>query len=310
MKTASIYITATITFLSLACTKAQPMCTEAPSGIWMVDELASPDDAIIRQRLAMKLEKIDFDKIEFVQVVQFYRDVTGTNIVLDWDALTQAGADDHTDMTITMSLHNATFGDSLKCVLAKLKLSSPVVYYVEGGAIQITTKEKFDKEAAIHTITRVYDISDFAFHKPISKEDWDHVVTKLRQELQKPGSTPAMYGMPSDWFGALRYYYQSQSLGELQGLIKSYIEPMSWTPTGEVGAITIYDGKLIVRHLPEVHDKIAVLLAALHGQTARADLPPSEVQPVILPRRVQPPTSRPGSAATSRPASNPSVNSD
>ncbi len=108
-----------------------------------------------------RLPEINFNGQEFADVVDFLRDVSGSNIFVNWRALESAGV--MKDAPITAHVKDMRFSDAMDTILADAgKKSVPLVAFVEDGCINITTRDDRDHGRAY----RRYDVADLISDKP------------------------------------------------------------------------------------------------------------------------------------------------
>ena len=110
----------------------------------------------------------DDTRVEFVetplhQVIEFFKDQHGVNIVLDAGALADVGIGD--DVPITRSLQGITLRSSLRLLLSDLELT----YLVQHEVLLITTIEVADArmETHIYSLHRLGDVDSEAFARVI-----------------------------------------------------------------------------------------------------------------------------------------------
>jgi hypothetical protein len=83
------------------------------------------------------------------------RDVTETNIVVNWGNLKEAGVE--RNAPVTVKLRNVKFSTTIRGILDSAQQGNKkLTYLVEGGTISIATAEELMK----HTATRIYDVRD------------------------------------------------------------------------------------------------------------------------------------------------------
>jgi hypothetical protein len=110
--------------------------------------------------------------------VEFLRDVTSTNLFVNWKALEAAGVDRNT--VVTARLRDVKFAKALKTILndaggGTVKLN----YEVDDGVITISTEEDLSRNVN----TRVYDIRDL-----IVQPDDGPPTEFAGAETEKPGA--------------------------------------------------------------------------------------------------------------------------
>ena len=84
------------------------------------------------------LPEVAFDNAELSDVVDFFRDVTGANIRVDWRSLEAANV--HPKSHITLKLRNRKFVDGLQDVLDAAGGNEELVFFVSNGVLFITTR--------------------------------------------------------------------------------------------------------------------------------------------------------------------------
>jgi len=102
------------------------------------------------QRQLTRPVSIDFDNAPLSDVVDFLRNFTGVNIVLDNRAMEDVGVTP--DTTVTLKLNEVSLKSTLKLLLGQLELA----YLIRNEVILITTSEK----AGGDLVTRVYPVAD------------------------------------------------------------------------------------------------------------------------------------------------------
>jgi len=107
-----------------------------------------------RAKLREIRPKLNFSRVRLDTVIDFYRDVTGLNVVLNWHALVAAGIDRSTAVSFTLS--NVSNERALKEILSAAGGVAPLGYIVTDGIVRISTAEDL---GGITTI-RVYDVAD------------------------------------------------------------------------------------------------------------------------------------------------------
>ena len=229
------------------------------------DAAESPADAEIRQRLKQVVPKLDFDNIEFNDVVQFLRDVSGANIYVNWSALQAAGIDKTS--AVNVHLRNVMLEKALRLILADVSAALPedarLGYVVDEGVLAVSTRSDLARNPKV----RVYDIRDLLIQiRDFERSgDDDDTTTDDDDDLFGGGGDDDDDNDNDNEDGELT---QEELATNLIDLIKETIDPNSWRPTGEVGAIRHYNGQLIVTQTPENHMAVLDLLNQLREARA------------------------------------------
>lgn len=173
-----------------------------------------------------KLPEIRFDQTELTKVVDFLRDVTGTNIFVNWRALETAGIDK--ESKVTLQLRSVSFGQALKSILRDVGGGAVRLdYVVEDNVLVITTEE----DAASDTETQFYDVSDLL--------------------LSSAGD-------------ALTGKERTERVDSLISVIQDTAARDSWRDNGgSVGSVREFNNKLIISQTTRAHQQIQDLLTRL-----------------------------------------------
>jgi hypothetical protein len=113
-------------------------------------------EKLIAGQLDRVLPAIKFDAVGLSDVVDFLRDVNGTNIFVNWKALEDAGVD--RQRPVTVNLRNVKFGKALHLVLESVTGGAngkQLAYEVDSGVITISTVEDLNIR---FTVSATYDI--------------------------------------------------------------------------------------------------------------------------------------------------------
>lgn len=109
----------------------------------------SPAEEEIRSALSKSIT-LDFDDTPLQDVVEFVRDFSGVNVVLDARALTDAGIEP--DAPISLHLRNVSLKSALNLLLGPLELT----YLIKNEVLMVTSQ----RAAADDMITKIYPVAD------------------------------------------------------------------------------------------------------------------------------------------------------
>ena len=101
------------------------------------DDGAPAEDLAIKAQLARPLPEVNFDAVAFSDVIDFFRDVSGANIFVNWKALEAEGVDK--GALVTARLKNVRFDKALETVLASAAGDDSLAFKVDRGVITIST---------------------------------------------------------------------------------------------------------------------------------------------------------------------------
>jgi hypothetical protein len=129
--------------------QAQPRATDAAKPDAEAKEEPEPE----LKGLERRLPEVNFDGAAFVDVVDFLRDITGTNIVVDWRALEDAGID--RNAPISVRLKNVSFQNALQTILFTLDAQKRVAFTANPDVLTISTTEALGQS---RRATHTYDL--------------------------------------------------------------------------------------------------------------------------------------------------------
>lgn len=121
---------------------------------------ALPAASVVRAQLAERLPELRFQGTTLGDAIDFLRDVSQANIVVNWKALDTIGVSK--DTPLNLHLADISLAKSLDLILDEASGGDSVTYYVDDGVIEITTRELADH----NMVTRVYDVEDLIMEIP------------------------------------------------------------------------------------------------------------------------------------------------
>lgn len=117
----------------------------------------APKPVAMQERINRALPHLHFDQVSFRDVIDFLRDVSGFEIIVDWKAIKAAGVDP--DVPITTDTNNITFADALATVLASAGAHrAKLGYRLDQDVITVSTVEQLPKQLVV----QVYNIRDLS----------------------------------------------------------------------------------------------------------------------------------------------------
>ena len=123
---------------SVSPNKAQPSGLTSPRWPGSNDRVAVPEYSAI-PCMPMMLSEIEFDHVDFSDVIDFFQDISGGKFVVDWKALEAVGV--KRDTPVTTKVSHVRFSKGLDIVLnsvgtGKAKLG----FKIEKNAFTISTR--------------------------------------------------------------------------------------------------------------------------------------------------------------------------
>jgi hypothetical protein len=220
-------------------------------------EAPAPMDAAMQKLLARKLPEVKFEGVPFIDVIEFLREATGSNLFVNWPALESVGID--RGAPVTMKLRDVALKDVLSLLLRQQ--GAGLAYKAENGVIAIDVPNQPVKEPKL--VTKAYDVADLL------------AVNQRHAAGQAPGgfADPGQAMMGGVGGGA-------SPMMELTNTIVSTVAPESWRNQGGRGSIAAYGTKVIITADEEVHRDVAGLFAMLREKPATQPATPEDKQPL------------------------------
>jgi len=201
------------------------------------DDLSDVDRDVMNKIRTIQIG-LDFANNHLGQVIDYIREVTGLNIVIDSKEIP-----DPTAVTYaSLRLKDVTIGSVLDVILVQKELA----YVVEDGVIVVTTSKAVKKKVRLE----LYNVQDITY----GLQDFPGVSITLSDE--NLGAAVQADDAPKAVFGG----------DELATLIKNTIEKNNWDEANGQSCV-FQNGLLIVRNSVEIHKKIRKFLNDLRSST-------------------------------------------
>ncbi len=210
-----------------------------------------------RRALSQNLGRLQVDQVSVQKVLDYLRNASGANIVVNWKALEASGV--QREAPVSLDVRGLTLTKALQLVLDQASPAAPLTYTVDQNVISITTQEEADKVM----ITKVYIVDDLVMPDMVqqSPPSFDlNAVTKSNNngsggggggnqqsifQNTNQGSNAGTQGKTADQKGE-----------ELAELIRAVVRPEIWKEAGGPAAMRYFSGKLIVTAPQSVQEMI------------------------------------------------------
>lgn len=249
-------------------------------------------DEAFRSQMEMEIERkldepiapFDFQQTPLSDVIDFLRDATGVNIVVDWPGLEMAGIT--TNTPVSLRLEGVRFRSALNLLVRQLGLT----YTIRDDVLLITTPLRDQGRL----ITRVYDVADLvvpirANSKVVTPNGIFELAGMAAQGATRLSGQNAPFALPNQplnqvGVGSGSYDAEAAFAPAMGGtepqagapgaavdfqslidLITQTIAPETWSDAGGAGTIREFPGNLslVISQTQEVHDQIRDLLQQL-----------------------------------------------
>lgn len=207
------------------------------------------------------LPTIDFTGVTLADALEFIQDVSGANIHVNWRAIEAAGIGK--DTLINAKLRSVSLRKVLNLVLQEAGEGDILTYYVDGGVIEITTREIADSQM----ITRIYPIEDLIMDIPDFTDAPDFNISNNNTGTSGRGgggggggggnlfggNGGGGGGGPGGDDAGMTRLERAEALIDV---IVSTIQPDIWQVNGGKAAIRFFNGSLIVTAPRSVHEAL------------------------------------------------------
>ena len=239
------------------------------------DEMSEADRQV-EQQLTQEVP-VQFEANTLANVIDYFRNITGMNIAVNWQALQATGVTQ--DTPITLTLNNVPVGQALELVLEQATLSplDPVTFSVDRGIVRISTQADLQRS----TVVRVYDIRDLLVAVPSFSDvptfDLAEVLGGANRQgggnNQGGGFGGGGQGGAANPFGGGQNTAvdpneaRTQMIEQIRTLVTNSVgEPEPWA----LNEYTLQElnGNLIVKTTPDLQRSVATLLDSLRETRA------------------------------------------
>jgi len=215
---------------------------------------------IAREKLQQTIP-VEFQANRFENVIEYFRNVTGANIYVQWRTLEAAGISRETPVTMQM---NVSAEKALRLILDDVggdlvNLS----YSIDEGVVVIATEEFLAKETELQT----YDIKDLVVQIPSFDQAPEFDLNQIASDAGDTGGGGSIFDdtTEDDQLSVPR----SERIQRIMDLIRSSIDPDNWRQNGGLtSSMEELNGVLIVNTTTENHQSITGLLRKLREQRA------------------------------------------
>jgi hypothetical protein len=255
------------------------LCFVALLAVVLISSDRAPAESSVSARakrsvLDQTLPEVKFTNVALKDAIEFFRDVTGANIHVNWRAMETAGV--AADTNVNMRLREVPFRKALGLLLSEAGAGTALTYYVDSNVIEVTTRELADKEL----FTRVYPVDDLVVDIPDFNQVPDLSLLATSTGGTGGGGGGGRSGGGGGYSGGgggggggqglfggqglngnggnSEKTKSKQERGEdLVKLIEELVYPDVWRDNGGPASIRYYNGQLIVTAPRSVHEAIA-----------------------------------------------------
>jgi hypothetical protein len=216
-------------------------------------------NAQTRAQLDRVLPAVNFTNVTLKDAIDFLRDVSGSNIHVNWKALETAGITQ--DATINVKLRQVGLHKVLRLLLSEASGGSGLTFFIDDGVIEITTREIADN--TMYTV--IYPVQDLLVEPAVFIEPPQFDLSYASSR----GSTGGGSGRSGGSSNSQSLFPQGQAnqqniqprikdarANELVDLIVDTVSPNIWLRNGGMARIRFFNGNLIVTAPRSVHEEL------------------------------------------------------
>jgi Flp pilus assembly secretin CpaC len=224
------------------------------------DKSATKEDQAAQALLDKRLPTIQLSQVALTDAIDFLRDTTGANILVNWKALEAASIDKQTPVSVT--LHDVKFSKVLDIILEQAG-GGKLDHTIDEGVIYISTTDELNKAV----VTTVYDIRDLLIDPNFTPTLPSVTVSGGGGGGGGGGGSSAISGAGQ---GSASANGPTMLLQDIEKKIQNTVAFNTWKvndPNG-YGQIDDFNNNLIITQTHAVHDQIRDLLAQLRESRA------------------------------------------
>ncbi len=126
------------------------------AAVWVAPASGEPQSSAVnaKRALAMPMRELTVEAQPLSKVLDYFRSVTGANIVVNWTVLETANVT--RDTPITLQVRDLSMAKMMQLVLNQASPQTALVASVEDNVIEITSQDEADKQL----VTKVYIVDD------------------------------------------------------------------------------------------------------------------------------------------------------
>jgi hypothetical protein len=226
------------------------------------EDALKPVDAA--RALAMRLPQIAFDEAPLSDVLDHLAELTGINLIVMWRAVEDAGV--RRDTAVTLNVRNARLSQVLWLVLNQPGIAEArLAYRADSDLLLLTTAEDLGRDM----IVRVYDVQDLLVRRPrfATIEVGRLHDVPIGNTVAVANGAVAARPVIGRYFGGVTTSVEDSAstpasmtkddmLRRLIDVITNTIQPETWVVNGGNGTISSFNGNLVIRNSPLVHQQI------------------------------------------------------
>jgi hypothetical protein len=197
------------------------------------------------------VDEVDFRQTSFKDAIETLRSKSGTNIVVRWQTLDQAGVEPTASTTLRLTRLPVGRVLSLLCDDVSTQAGVALDWSVDGETVIVTTAD----ENGRYTQIRMYDVRDLieSHYAYRVQTGWKPAPPERAASLLGAVSSAGVAGDP-----------RAEAVETLTHLVYENVAPDAWRDAGgTIGSIREIDGRFVITATPAMHEEVVRLLELL-----------------------------------------------
>lgn len=214
-----------------------------------------------KSALERRLPTVKFSDIALMDALDFFRDTTDANFVVDWKTMEQVGVSKETSVSL-----NLRYVPTRTALRATLEAAAPglLTYYVDENVIHVTTLAKADEKM----IVRIYPVQDLLVEIPDFEGPSLSLTDNQSGQSGRGNRNGGRNGGGLGGGGSIfdnnnsrdrdeeKSKTRAERAQDLIDLIKETVRPEVWDTNGGKAKIRYFNGTLIVTAPRSVQEAI------------------------------------------------------
>lgn len=248
---------------ALAIAVAAGLVTVLPPAAQETFAQRAPAGGVAKAALNRRLPDVKLLNVGLADAIDFVRDVSGANVVVNWRALADAGVT--RDTPVNVRLNAVTLRKVLTTVLSEAGAGTALAFTLDDDVIEVTTQQIADARLYM----KIYPIEDLIMEVPNFDNAPDFNLQSSSGGGGGGGGGGGNSGGGGGGGGGLfgggnagggkqdeKQKTREERAQEIVDLITSTVRPDVWRDAGGTASIRYFNGSLIVSAPLSVHELI------------------------------------------------------
>lgn len=241
---------------AIALAVAAGLVTVLPPSTTEVSAQSRVSQGVAKAALSRRLPDVKLQNVSLSDAIEFLRDVSGANVVVNWRALEASGVTKETPVNVR--LNGVSLRKVLSTVLNEAGAGTALTYIVDEDVIEVTTLQIADQKMYM----RIYPIEDLLLEIPNFDNAPDFNLASSNsggqggQGGQGGGNSNPLFGGSGGDKKEEVTKTRDERAQDIITLITETVRPEVWQANGGAASIRFFNGSLVVLAPLSVHEMI------------------------------------------------------